>query len=56
MRHIVHHYEEVGSTLDVAHELAVSSAEAGTVVYADAQTARQGRLRAWTSEPAPASG
>src|SRR5438477_12947961 len=52
MRHIVHHYEEVGSTLDMAHEWAAGGAEAGTVIYADAQTEGRGRLgRVWTSEP-----
>ncbi len=45
------HYEEVGSTLDVAHELAAAGAEAGTVIVADAQTAGRGRMgRTWRSE------
>lgn len=49
---MIRHYEEVGSTLDVAHELAANGAEAGTVVYADAQTDGRGRMgRTWTSEP-----
>jgi BirA family biotin operon repressor/biotin-[acetyl-CoA-carboxylase] ligase len=44
-------YEEVGSTLDVAHALAADGAPAGTLVLADAQTAGRGRSgRAWTSE------
>jgi BirA family biotin operon repressor/biotin-[acetyl-CoA-carboxylase] ligase len=44
-------YEEVGSTLDVAHELAQEGAEAGTLIVADAQTAGRGRLgRSWRSE------
>ena len=45
-------YHEVGSTLDIAHELAAAGALAGTLVIADAQTAGRGRLgRAWRSEP-----
>lgn len=44
-------YDEVGSTLDVAHELAEQGAEAGTLVVADAQTAGRGRMgRSWRSE------
>ena len=44
-------YDEVGSTLDVAHTLAADGAAAGTVVIADAQTAGRGqRGRAWQSE------
>lgn len=46
------HFEEVSSTLDVAHELAAQGAEAGTLIVADAQTAGRGRMgRAWRSEP-----
>ena len=37
-------YEEVGSTLDVAHALAADGAAAGTLVLADAQTAGRGRI------------
>jgi BirA family biotin operon repressor/biotin-[acetyl-CoA-carboxylase] ligase len=45
-------YGEVGSTLDVAHELAATGAPAGTLVVADAQTAGRGRPgRSWRSEP-----
>jgi BirA family transcriptional regulator, biotin operon repressor / biotin---[acetyl-CoA-carboxylase] ligase len=45
-------YDEVGSTLDVAHELAAAGAPAGTLVIADAQTAGRGRMgRSWRSEP-----
>lgn len=45
-------HDEVGSTLDVAHELAGSGAPAGTLVVADAQTAGRGRMgRPWWSEP-----
>lgn len=48
----VHYQREVGSTMDVARELAVAGAPAGTVVLADAQTAGRGRLgRGWVSEP-----
>jgi len=44
-------YEEVGSTLDVAHELAARGAEAGTLIVAETQTAGRGRLgRTWRSE------
>lgn len=44
--------EEVGSTLDVAHELAAQGAGAGTLIVADAQTAGRGRMgRSWRSEP-----
>ena len=44
-------YEEIGSTLDVAHVLAGDGAPAGTLVLADGQTAGRGRSgRAWTSE------
>jgi len=45
-------FNEVGSTLDVAHALAVDGAEAGTLIIADAQTAGRGRMgRTWASEP-----
>jgi BirA family biotin operon repressor/biotin-[acetyl-CoA-carboxylase] ligase len=45
-------FDEVGSTLDVAHELGEAGAEAGTLVIADAQTAGRGRMRrTWLSEP-----
>ncbi len=45
-------YHEVGSTLDVAHELAAAGAPTGTLVIADAQTAGRGRMgRSWRSEP-----
>jgi len=44
-------YEEIGSTLDVAHAIAADGAPAGTLVVADAQTAGRGRSgRSWTSE------
>jgi BirA family biotin operon repressor/biotin-[acetyl-CoA-carboxylase] ligase len=46
------HFAEIGSTLDVAHEMAGCGAPAGTVVLADAQTAGRGRMgRSWRSEP-----
>ena len=45
-------YDEIGSTLDVAHEMAAGGAPAGTLILADAQSAGRGRLgRTWTSEP-----
>ena len=44
-------YDEVGSTLDVAHALAGEGSPAGTLILADAQTAGRGRSgRSWTSE------
>ena len=44
-------FDEVSSTLDVAHELAARGAPAGTIVLADAQSAGRGRLgRSWRSE------
>ena len=44
-------YDEVGSTLDVAHALAAEGAPAGTLILADAQSAGRGRSgRTWTSE------
>ena len=44
-------YDEIGSTLDVAHALAADGAPSGTLIIADAQTAGRGRMgRAWTSE------
>lgn len=43
---------EVGSTQDVAHELAGRGVPAGTVVVADSQRAGRGRMgRAWSSRP-----
>jgi BirA family biotin operon repressor/biotin-[acetyl-CoA-carboxylase] ligase len=45
-------FDAVGSTLDVAHELAEGGAPAGTLVVADAQLAGRGRFgRVWSSEP-----
>ena len=45
-------FDEVGSTLDVAHELGEQGSAAGTLVLADAQTAGRGRMgRSWRSEP-----
>ena len=44
-------FDDVGSTLDVAHALAADGAPAGTVVLADAQSAGRGRHgRRWRSE------
>jgi BirA family biotin operon repressor/biotin-[acetyl-CoA-carboxylase] ligase len=45
-------FDEIGSTLDVAHALGEKGADAGTLILADAQTAGRGRLgRSWRSEP-----
>src|SRR3569833_4688084 len=44
-------FNEVTSTLDVAHDLAAKGADAGTLIVADAQTAGRGRMgRSWRSE------
>jgi len=44
-------FEEVGSTLDVAHALAADGAPAGTLIVADAQTSGRGRMgRSWRSD------
>src|SRR5208282_2292178 len=43
-------YDEITSTMDVAHALASEGAPAGTLVIADRQTAGRGRGgRAWVS-------
>jgi BirA family transcriptional regulator, biotin operon repressor / biotin---[acetyl-CoA-carboxylase] ligase len=45
-------FDEVGSTLDVAHELGEQGTAAGSLVLANAQTAGRGRMgRSWRSEP-----
>lgn len=45
-------FEEVGSTLDVAHAEGERGDPAGTLVIADAQTAGRGRMgRSWRSDP-----
>lgn len=45
-------FNEVSSTLDVAHTLAAAGAAAGTLILADAQTAGRGRQgRVWRSMP-----
>lgn len=47
-----HHFATVGSTNDTAKELARTGAPAGTLVWADAQTAGRGRRgRVWASPP-----
>ncbi len=47
----IHHYFQVTSTNDVAHELAQEGAAEGTLVLAEEQTAGRGRLgRSWFSE------
>jgi BirA family biotin operon repressor/biotin-[acetyl-CoA-carboxylase] ligase len=44
-------FESVGSTLDVAHDLASKGAPAGTLIVADEQTAGRGRMgRSWRSD------
>jgi len=48
----LHYFEEVGSTSDLAKQLAEDGAEHGEVVIAEAQTAGRGRRgRAWFSAP-----
>ncbi len=48
--HVLHWYEEVGSTNDVAKELAEQGAAHGEVVVAEAQTSGRGRRgRSWSS-------
>lgn len=48
----VYHYERVGSTMDVIHQLAAEGAEAGTMVTAGEQLEGRGsRGRAWHSPP-----
>jgi len=45
-------HDEIGSTQDIAHDLAERGAEAGTIILADAQRVGRGRMgRGWTSEP-----
>jgi BirA family biotin operon repressor/biotin-[acetyl-CoA-carboxylase] ligase len=45
-------YDEISSTLDVAHALAAEGTPAGTIVLAETQTAGRGRNgRAWSSYP-----
>jgi BirA family biotin operon repressor/biotin-[acetyl-CoA-carboxylase] ligase len=44
-------FAQVGSTLDIAHQLGAEGADAGTLVLADEQTAGRGRLgRSWQSD------
>jgi BirA family biotin operon repressor/biotin-[acetyl-CoA-carboxylase] ligase len=46
----VHYFPEIGSTMDVARELAKKGAKGGTIVIAEAQTRGRGRLsREWLS-------
>jgi BirA family transcriptional regulator, biotin operon repressor / biotin---[acetyl-CoA-carboxylase] ligase len=43
-------YDDVGSTQDIAHDLAERGADAGTIVLADTQRVGRGRMgRSWTS-------
>jgi len=46
----IHHFGEIGSTMDVARELARKGAEEGTIVLAESQNRGRGRLsREWLS-------
>ena len=46
----IHHFREIGSTMDVARDLAKKMAEEGTIVAAEFQTQGRGRLeRRWIS-------
>ena len=46
----IHHFREIGSTMDVARELARKGARAGTIVIAESQAGGRGRLsRQWLS-------
>jgi BirA family biotin operon repressor/biotin-[acetyl-CoA-carboxylase] ligase len=46
----IHHFPEIGSTMDPARELAKKGAREGTIVIAEAQTRGRGRLsREWLS-------
>jgi BirA family biotin operon repressor/biotin-[acetyl-CoA-carboxylase] ligase len=48
----VWHYDQIGSTNDEAHRMALEGAPHGTVVHADEQTAGRGRLaHTWFSPP-----
>jgi BirA family biotin operon repressor/biotin-[acetyl-CoA-carboxylase] ligase len=48
----LHHLDEVGSTSDVANQLALEGAEHGETVIAESQTAGRGRRgRSWVSPP-----
>ena len=47
----IYHYEQVTSTNDLAHQLAVKGASEGTLVLAEEQSVGRGRLgRTWISE------
>ncbi len=49
---VLHYHQRIGSTNDLARELAEAGAPEGTLVIADEQTAGRGRLqRVWTAPP-----
>ena len=48
----MHHFQQIGSTMDLARELAKAGAEEGTIVVAEWQSRGRGRLsRQWLSPP-----
>jgi BirA family biotin operon repressor/biotin-[acetyl-CoA-carboxylase] ligase len=50
LEHKIHYFPQIGSTMDVARELAKKGAKEGTMVIAEAQTHGRGRLsRGWLS-------
>lgn len=45
-------FDDVGSTLDIAHQRAAAGAAPGTLIIAESQSAGRGRMgRSWQSEP-----
>lgn len=46
----IYYFDELASTMDVAHQLAIKNTQEGTVIIAEAQKAGRGRLgREWSS-------